>query len=210
MIRWQWSIPVVISAALVLAAGAQAHTVRSGSVTMDSSEIHPGQINPSGSNQSLVELLLNPGFESGSLPPWTTDANWTVVGTNPHSGSFCATDDGNHWIRQDFPGINTANVLSVSFWARQPIAQIQAFDFIYSDNSFDEDIWFPATTWGQKDITYLLRPAGATLIAIRIWGYVSSDPEPDITFVDDVTINVAGATPVAPSTWGLIKSQFTD
>jgi len=210
MNRWQWSIPVIISAALILPAGAQAYTVRSGSVIMDSSDIHTGQINPSSQNQSLVELLLNPGFESGSLPPWTTDANWTVVGTSPHSGSFCATDEGNHWIRQDFAGINTANVLSVSFWARQPTPQLQAYDFIYSDNTFDEDIWFPPSAWTQKDITYLLRPAGATLIAIRIWGYFSTDPEPDITFVDDVAINVAGATPVGPSTWGEIKAHFTD
>ena len=206
MLRWQ-TIGIITAALLLTAGGAFAYTVRSGNVVMDSSDIHPGSADQS-PVASLVELLVNPGFESGSLPPWTTDSSWTVVGTNPHSGNFCATDEGNHWIRQDFVGINTANIQSITFWARQPTPQIQAYDLIYSDNTFDETIWFPLTTWSQKDITSFMRPAGSILVAIRIWGYTSTDPEPDITFVDDVSINVAGATPVEPSTWGEIKNHF--
>jgi hypothetical protein len=113
-------------------------------------------------------------------------------------------------LRQDFPAIDTADVLSVSFWARQPEAQIQAYDFLYSDNTYDEDIWFVPAAWTQKDITYLLRPPGNMLTGIRIWGYSGGPPQPDETFLDDVPIQMAGATTVDPSTWGTVKSLFVN
>jgi hypothetical protein len=192
---------------LLLAGGASAATVQSGSVVMDSRDITAGPSTPVPTS-SLVELLANAGFEAGSLPPWTSAGGWSVVGTNPHSGSYCAFDVGNNWVRQDFPPINTANITSVTFWARQPEAQIQAYDFFYSDNTFDEDIWFVQTIWTQKDITSFLRPAGNLLTGIRIWGYVGGPPDPDETYLDDVSIQGAGATPVEPSTWGGVKALF--
>ena len=210
MNRWQsFHFLAIAGAALLLfAGGAWAETVQSGFVVMNSEDIVAGQSTPVPTS-SLVELLANAGFESGSLPPWTTAGGWSVVGTNPHSGSFCAFDVGNNWVRQDFPPIDTANILSVTFWARQPEAQIQAYDLYYSDNTFDETIWFVPTTWTQKDITSFLRPA-SLLTGIRIWGYVGGPPGPDETFLDDVSIQVAGATSVDPSTWGGVKSLFLD
>jgi hypothetical protein len=95
----------------------------------------------------MVESLINPGFETGALPPWTTN-NWTVTTTTPHSGAYAAYDVGNFWIRQDFAAINTANVLSFTFWSKQPEegTQLQAYDFFYSNNTFDEFLLFPPTT----------------------------------------------------------------
>jgi hypothetical protein len=207
--RWQSFHSVAIAGAvlLIFAGSTRAETVQSGSFVMDSGDIRAGQ-SAAVPTSSLVELLANAGFEAGILAPWTTSGGWTVVGTNPHSGSFCGFGVGNNWVQQDFPAIDTANILSVTLWARQPEAQIQAYDLLYSNNTFDEDIWFVPTTWAQHDVTSFLRPPGNLLTGIRIWGYVGGPPGPDDTYLDDVSIQVVGATPVDYSTWGEVKSLF--
>jgi hypothetical protein len=48
------------------------------------------------------------------------------------------------------------------------------------------------------------------LVAIRLWGYSGGGGGPDETFLDDVVIDVAGATPVPPSTWGEIKALYVN
>ena len=64
------------------------------------------------------------------------------------------------------------------------------------------------TTWTQHDITFFLRPSGSLLTGIRLWGYSGGPQGPDETFLDDVSIEVKGATAVEGSTWGQVKSLF--
>jgi len=210
MNRWQLSCFLALTGmgTMLVSGGAMAETVQSGFAVVET----PGVNNPSqgpAAGNSLVELLVNPGFESGNLAPWTQAFGWSVVNTTPHSGTFCAFGVGNNWLRQDFAPINTANVLSVTFWCKQPEpgTQAQAYDFYYIDNTFDEGLWFPADDWQQINITSFLRPA-AMLTGIRLWGYSGGGSGPDETYLDDVAIDVAGATPVPPSTWGEIKSLY--
>jgi len=192
---------------LLVAPPASAVPVTSGYTTIDTEDIGapPDQLPP---HMSMAELLINPGFETGSLAPWTISASWTVVGNNPHSGAFCAYDVGNNFIRQDFAPINTASVQSITFWMRQPEAQISAFDLFYTDNTFDEQIWFVPTTWAQQDITFFMRPPGNMLNGIRLWGYQGGGKGLDETFLDDVSIQVEGATAIEGATWGKVKSLF--
>lgn len=137
------------------------------------------------------ELLVNPGFETGRIEPWLT-SNWIVDTIYPHGGRYCASDVGNFWIMQWFDSTPGGEIQSISFWARQPDQPAaQAYDFFYSDGTYDEYVQFPSPDWAHFDVTHNLN-RGKNLIGFRIWGYSGGGPGPDSTYIDDVSIQVAG------------------
>ncbi len=138
------------------------------------------------------ELLKNPGFETGSLPPWTTN-NWVVDTVYPRSGDYCASDVGNYWIQQYIDTTPANEITSITFWARQPDQPAaQACWFYYSDGTYESHIHFPTPDWVQYDLTGNLNQ-GKSLVAVRIWGYSGGGPGPDSTYLDDVSIQVPGS-----------------
>jgi hypothetical protein len=175
---------------LALAAGlAPAAQVTSGGRLVDARPaVLPGA-NVSGQVLDSHELLQNPGFESGSMSPWET-TNWIVTATYPHSGTYCACDVGNYFITQGVDTTPGSEVQSVTFWSRQPDQQAaQAYDFLYSDGSFEEFGNSPTANWQQFDVTSHLN-RGKSLVGFRIWGYSGGGPGPDSSYVDDVSILV--------------------
>ena len=148
-------------------------------------------------DRGTSNILVNAGFEDGSLPPWTTN-NWTVTSADAQSGSFSCEDLGNFWVRQDFTPVDVTTVSSVGFWSKQPEQALQAVDFYYSASDFDEFVIFPLADWSYFDVTSQLRGSG-NLQAIRIWGYSGGGPDPDLTRIDDVVVDaVTIATPTSP------------
>lgn len=136
--------------------------------------------------RDTTELIVNGGFETGTLPPWQSSV-WVVTTIQPHNGQYCAADVGNNWIRQDITPVLTDSIRSITFWSRQPEEQIQAFDFIFSDNTYFEDIIWSKIAWQQFDVTAYL-PSGKTMVALRLWGYSGGPPQPDSTYIDDISI----------------------
>src|SRR4051812_46259687 len=74
-----------------------------------------------------ADVLLNSGFESGSLSPWYQAADfssiyepWHVTNSDAHTGSFSATAIGDKLIEQDFAPIPVSSILEISLWLRQP------------------------------------------------------------------------------------------
>jgi hypothetical protein len=198
-------VTALLLLALLLAAPmAQAETiVQSGSFTVDLDSID----RESGDVVLVTPLniLQNPGFETGELPPWTTN-NWSVTDADAASGDYCAEDFGNYWIRQDFDAIDVSGINSITLWAMQPEAAISAVDLFYSETDFDEFLIFPVADWSLFDVTAELRAAGS-LVAIRVFGYSGGPPGPDHTLIDDIAID---AQPVATyeATWGAVKSLY--
>lgn len=135
-----------------------------------------------------VEWLTNGDFETGTMPPWESYA-WQVVDTDSHTGQYCAADVGNNWMRQNIAPVLTDSIVSVTFWSRQPEATIQAFDFIYNDSTYYENIIWNQVYWQMHDVTSYL-PSGKTMVAFRLWGYSGGGPLPDSTYTDDVSILV--------------------
>jgi len=138
------------------------------------------------------EVLQNAGFETGSLSPWYTTASmWNITTVFQHSGTYCAADTNNYWIRQDFSAVPVESIISITIWSRQAPYRaggyLQAFDLMYTDMSYYENVVFPTNNWQQWNITSWLT-AGKSLNGLRIWGFWCSDTLLDSTYTDDVSI----------------------
>ncbi|MEO0078282.1 MAG: hypothetical protein ABIK86_04695, partial [candidate division WOR-3 bacterium] len=115
---------------------------------------------------------------------------WIVDTKYPHRGTYCASVVGNNWIRQFIDTVPANEIQSVTFWSRQPDQPAaQAFDFFYSDGSYEEFVHFPQPDWQQFDVTYRLNRS-KSLVGLGIWGYSGGGPGPDSTYLDDVSIQV--------------------
>lgn len=163
----------------------------------------PHQDTPLGQRSNILQ---NPGFESGTLAPWTT-AGWTVINTDFHSGSYSAQGVTNIWIRQDFAPVDVTTINSISAYEKQPSGiAFAAVDFIYSsDADYDEFLVAPGTGWTFIDMTSQLRGSGM-LSAIRFWSYSGAGDQ--ITRVDDVNLDAQGGVPVEASSWGKVKALY--
>jgi len=185
------SILVILSCALLLTCSTVgAQIVQSGNFIVDLQSMEGTQI-PANPSYTDDELLSNLGFESGDLTSWTHDGAWSVTTVNPNSGTYCATDIGNHWLRQDFTATPSSSIVSATLYCRQPEAAIAAVDFFYSDGTYDEDIIWPTASWNSYDVTSFIAP-GRTVVAIRVWGYSGGGSLPDETYYDDFSIQTAG------------------
>ena len=192
-----------ILAALLVPALAGAVMMQSGSIIVNSDTYVPNH-QVSQPKPMVSNILQNPGFETGSLPPWTSNA-WTVTNTDQHSGTYSAWDVGNNNIEQDFSPTDVTTITSVSAWEKQDSgAAFAAVDFIYS-TATDEFLVAPGTGWTYIDMTSHLRSSG-TLIGIRFWGYSGGGDQ--LTQLDDVDIEGTVPNPVATTTWGAIKGTF--
>jgi hypothetical protein len=137
------------------------------------------------------ELLENPGFETGALAPWVGSA-WHITDKYPHGGTWCAFDIGNANVVQWTDTVPCSEVQSVTFWSRQPDQPAaQAYSFFYSDGTRDQYVHFPGADWTLMDVTGRLNRS-RELVGFEIWGYSGGGPGPDSTYVDDVSIAIAG------------------
>jgi len=145
-----------------------------------------------------INVLDNPGFESGDLIPWFDSAGggpepWNVTSADAHSGSFSATCVGNRAVGQVFAPLPTSEILEVSFWLEQPAAPLSFegdnVEFFYLGAGSESISIRPSgPDWEFFDVTDAL-DAGEALVALRIWGYYCGDCiEENRTYVDDVSV----------------------
>jgi hypothetical protein len=184
------SMMFLFAIVVLIALPAQGQIVQSGNIIIDMSEVDKG-VSPKVSPGSDMEILVNGGFETGSFDPWYHDGAWTTSTNSPHTGTYCAYDIGNHWVRQDFAPIPASEITSVTLWERQPEAQISAIDFFYSNLPYSEDVIFVTANWAQYNATSFIEPGGI-VTGIRIWGYTGGGPAQDETFIDDISLQSVG------------------
>lgn len=143
-------------------------------------------------------ILVNGGFDSGSLTPWVNGANyggstpWYVTGTGCYSGPYCAEDNGNIALTQTFAGVSTNTITDVSFAAlhTDPNVTLMAYDFIYSAQGSQEfTVSTSGTGWNTFDVTGQLLP-NATLIGFTIYGNSGG-----VSMLDSVNILGSASVP---------------
>jgi hypothetical protein len=160
--------------------------------------------------------LVNGDFETGVLAPWVNgidasnpfnvNAPWSVSADAAHTGSFGATVIDNFEMRQDFAAVATADITSLSFWARTPLEPFGAFvllTLVY-DNGFED--FYPAITdtadWTFFDVTSFLQP-GLSLSGLTFFGFTSAGVPVNRADLDDVVLITTVPEPAALSLAGL-------
>ena len=160
-----------------------------------------------GGSARADEILANPGFETGSLPPWFNNQNfggttpWFVTGTGCLTGSFCAQDDGNIELKQTFSAVPTNTISTVTFWALHPdpAAVAVAYDFFYQNGGQAEFlVGTNGTNWTQFDATSNLR-ANDQLVGFSVFGNSAG-----ITRLDDLSITTQTSAVPEPYLPGFI------
>ena len=139
---------------------------------------------------SAANVLVNPGFESGSVTGWTdVSAQWSATTATPFAGTYCATTPNNFELRQTFVGVPVAFVTELSLYTRHASNVTGASDIyiaaLYSDSTNSPLIYSPTpiTSWTKVDFTSLLTP-GKTLTGITFYGNALN-----ATYVDNVVVN---------------------
>jgi len=139
-----------------------------------------------------VNILTNPGFETGDMTGWTTTM-FTATNNDAHTGSWSTIDFGNFSVEQSFAPVSGADVDEVSVWVKQPDRSsfFFAFELLYSDSSVGGGGGFggtTTTTWTKFDFTSLV-DTSKSLSGIRAWGYTSGGTN-DVTWYDDFVVDV--------------------
>lgn len=144
-----------------------------------------------------VNLIANPGFESGALSPWFQDrnfcsgpcANWTVGHFMPFTGHWDAGNVGNIEVRQNFAATSTRKIRKVQLYLRHPEGSSlpAAIDFFYSDGTDDEFVVFTTdANWEVFDLTADLE-SGKMLMGISLFGFNGGVTDQH-TFLDNVAV----------------------
>lgn len=136
-------------------------------------------------------ILVNPGFETGSLSPWVVNnGSPSVTNTQAHTGTFSVSALGNDEVRQNFAPIPTSLVNEVSFWVKRAGGTFDFVELFYSDStSTGFTVSGSSSDWTFFNVTSHLAP-GKSLTGIGVYG---TSPGP--AFLDDFNVD-ANVSPV--------------
>lgn len=142
-----------------------------------------------GCGPGTVNVLQNEGFETGTLPPWITDApNTTEVVDFAHAGKWAAQTTGGDNIEQDFAAVPVSALTSASFWSWHDISDnpILYAEWGYADNTSSGLLFLgdQLDGWQQHELLGNLSKA-KSLTWLRIYGYSGGGPAADISRYDD-------------------------
>jgi hypothetical protein len=133
----------------------------------------------------LSGTVTNPGFESGSLSPWTTQNNGSVVPNNAHSGTYALnTGQSNSGADQVITGLTPNTTYVLKAWVKNTAA-----DSIYlgvkNYGGTETNVNTNATVYTQLSVEFT---TGSTNTSAGI--YVWKNAGTAVSFADDFTLTV--------------------
>ena len=147
-------------------------------------------------------LVVNPGFESGSLSPWTCDAGTgSVVGSPVHSGSHALAGAANN--SDDAQCTQTVSVQPNSAYTLS--AYVEGA-YVYIGATGYSSTWTPSATSYQQLSTSFTTGASTTSVQIYLHGWYGQGTY----YADDVSlVGPGGQTQVPPVPSGLSVTGTT-
>lgn len=155
---------------------------------------------------NAANILVNGGFETGSLTPWTVSYGTpSVTSAEAHSGLYSAAATGLDAIKQVFAPVATSSINEISVWAlNKPAIPFDAYYFYYQDGSSSSFLINGSTggSWQYFNLTSNLA-AGKNLVGFSIYG---TSPGP--TYLDDFKIETTIPGVPEPASWAMMIAGF--
>ena len=151
-----------------------------------------------GAQAATTNLVQNPGFESGSLSPWTCTANsGTVVGSPVHSGSHALQG-----APSNSDDAQCSQTISVKPSSAYTLSAFVDGSYVYlgdtGTGTTDTSTWTPGTGGGYQQLSTNFS-TGASTTSVTIWlhGWYAQPTY----FADDVSLSgPGGPSPSASAT----------
>lgn len=144
-------------------------------------------------------ILVNPGFESGSLSPWfANNGAPTVTSAEAHTGTYSVAAISNDEPRQNFAPVASSAITEVSFWVKRVGGPFDFVEFFYSDSTQAGFLISGSSSdWTFFNVTSHL-DLSKSLSGIGVYG---TSPGP--AYLDDFTVDVNVAAVPEPATLAL-------
>jgi chitinase len=147
-------------------------------------------------------LVVNAGFETGSLSPWTCDASTGSVVSSPvHSGGHALAGAAN-----DSDDAQCTQTISVQPNSAYTLSAYVEGNYVYIGATGYSSMWTPSATSWQQLTTSFTTGASTTSVQIYLHGWYAQGTY----YADDVSlIGPGGQTQVPPVPSGLAVSGTT-
>ncbi|MCW5937444.1 MAG: PEP-CTERM sorting domain-containing protein [Fimbriimonadaceae bacterium] len=143
-------------------------------------------------NASALNLIVNPGFETGTLTPWYQKIdkggpeNWHVTTADAASGRYSVTSRGNKLLYTAVTPTFTKFIVDVSFSLKNVDATHNAYRFFYLDGEEEFYVNANSSNWIRHTVTHKLAQ-NRVLVGFGVYGVYGGTQYR--TYLDDVTIN---------------------
>ena len=133
---------------------------------------------------TLINLVQNQGFETGSLSPWSIwgGGNGTIVSDSPHDGLYELRISPQSGGQQDLVGYGLNESYIIGVWGRVSVAG-QSAKVVIIGSGIDQMIEFTNTSYEYKTIQFTSPSYALSWLAVQLWNGSAAD-----FYIDDVQV----------------------
>ncbi|MEY9875777.1 chitinase [Streptacidiphilus sp. MAP12-33] len=147
-----------------------------------------------GASADTTNLVVNPGFETGSLANWTCDAGTaTVSSSTVHSGSYALAatpTSGDDAQCTQTISVQPNSSYTLSSWVNGPYVYLGTS----GDGTTDVSTWSSQSSWNQLSTSFKTG-ASTTSVTIYLHGWYGQSTY----YADDVTLSGAAGSSPSPT-----------